>query len=235
MYNKTTGDSMSLHQRIVAISMAAAMVTVPVCALAAGEYDPAPGSPISGVMQAAAETTTSDQTTANKTGADVAADSGKGLGKSGRGEGDVECKDLFAGLTDAEKTELTSLMKKKGELTDEERVRASELRDKARYAATKEAIEADADLTDTERKQLLSKLDELKDTEAKIDAYLSDSSFQQLCEKRDEAEEALEDYLDDGRHHHGPHGGQDGAREQAKETGTGDTSDTADKASAAGK
>lgn len=204
---------------IAALALAVAMVTVPATGLAAedatAQTTASSAAQGSGTDKATTKSrdvgkgTTDSQT---GTGTDSETARGRGAGHKGRGaDGTTKSnEEVVAGLTglsDAEREELLALMNKRDalsegqKLSDADRARMSELRQKARHARAQAAIEADTSLTDAQKSELKTKLDDLEDVEAQIEDYLSDPTYKKLEEQRQEVQEALEAYLGHGGHH----------------------------------
>ena len=208
----------SITALVLAMSMA--MATVPATGLAAVDATTQTTATTSAAQGGGTDKATAKSRDVGKgttdgqtgTGTDSETARGRGAGHKGRGaDGTTKSnEEVVAGLTglsDAEREELLALMNKRDalsegqKLSDADRARMSELRQKARHAKAQEAIEADTSLTDAQKSELKAKLDDLEDVEAQIEDYLSDPAYKKLEEQRQESEDALEAYLGHGGHH----------------------------------
>ena len=208
----------SITALVLAMSMA--MATVPATGLAAVDATTQTTATTSAAQGGGTDKATAKSRDVGKgttdgqtgTGTDSETARGRGAGHKGRGadgttKSNEEVVAGLTGLTDAEREELLALMDKRDalsegqKLSDADRARMSELRQKARHAKAQEAIEADTSLTDAQKSELKAKLDDLEDVEAQIEDYLSDPAYKKLEERRQESEDALEAYLGHGGHH----------------------------------
>ena len=208
----------SITALVLAMSMA--MATVPATGLAAVDATTQTTATTSAAQGGGTDKATAKSRDVGKgttdgqtgTGTDSETARGRGAGHKGRGaDGTTKSnEEVVAGLTglsDAEREELLALMNKRDalsegqKLSDADRARMGELRQKTRHAKAQAAIEADTSLTDAQKSELKTKLDDLEDVEAQIEDYLSDPTYKKLEEQRSQAEEALGTYLGHGGHH----------------------------------
>ena len=166
----------SITALVLAMSMA--MATVPATGLAAVDATTQTTATTSAAQGGGTDKATAKSRDVGKgttdgqtgTGTDSETARGRGAGHKGRGaDGTTKSnEEVVAGLTglsDAEREELLALMNKRDalsegqKLSDADRARMSELRQKARHAKAQEAIEADTSLTDAQKSELKTKLE----------------------------------------------------------------------------